>query len=115
MLISLIEELTERSSLDDYRKARVSVAKQVVIFYDFVVYNRSISDLERQYVYIRRTFERIIDKVSIILCRIAEDYIQLLDNTTIYLILRTSKFSYFKGALGTLDSIYINAVIPEER
>ncbi|KAL9527112.1 hypothetical protein SMMN14_09369, partial [Sphaerulina musiva] len=36
-------------------------------------------------------------------------------NTTIYSILRTPKFSYFKGALGTLDSIYINAVIPEER
>ncbi|EMF12848.1 uncharacterized protein SEPMUDRAFT_86207 [Sphaerulina musiva SO2202] len=45
----------------------------------------------------------------------AEDYVQLLDNTAIHSILRTPKFSYFKGALGALDSTYINAVIPEER
>lgn len=115
VLISLIEELTERSSLDDHRKARVSVAEQVVIFCDFVAHNRSISDLERQYVYTQRTFERIIDKVSVALCRIAEDYVQLPDNTAIHSILRNPKFSYFKGALGTLDGTYINAVIPEER
>lgn len=115
VLMSLIEELTERGGLDDHGKARVSVAEQVVIFCDFVAHNRSISDLERQYVHARRTFERIIDKVSVALCRMAEDYVQLPDDTAIHSILRNPKFSYFKGALGALDGTYINAVIPEER
>lgn len=55
VLKSLIEELTNRSSLDNYRRARVAINKQVVIFLHFVAYNLSISELVNSYYYIRST------------------------------------------------------------
>lgn len=112
---SLIEELTNRSSLDNYRRARVAIDKQVVIFLHFVAYNLSVSELVNSYYYTRSTYSRVIRRVSVAIYQIAEDYIQLPDDKAVNPALRQSKFYYFKGALGTLDGTFINAVIPEER
>lgn len=85
------------------------------MFLYFVAYNLLVSKLVDNYYYIRSTYSRIIRRVSVVLYRIAEEYIQLLNDEVVYSALRRPKFRYFKGAPGTLDGTFINVVIPEER
>lgn len=85
------------------------------MFLYFVAYNLSVSELVDSYCYTRSTCSRVIRRVSVAMCRMAEDYIQLPDDEAVNPALRQPKFRYFKGALGTLDGTFINAVIPEER
>lgn len=58
------------------------------MFLYFVAYNLSVSELVNSYCYMRSIYSRVIRRVSVAIYRIAEDYIQLLDNKAVNPALR---------------------------
>lgn len=58
------------------------------MFLYFVAYNLSVSELVNSYYYTRSTCSRVIRRVSVAIYRIAEDYIQLLDDEAVNPALR---------------------------
>ncbi|SMR55454.1 unnamed protein product [Zymoseptoria tritici ST99CH_1E4] len=115
VLRSLIEEIKERGGLME-REPKVRLEEQVVIFLDYVAHNHSNKALRLKYQHSPLSFTRIIDRVSMALCRMGKDFMRLPSTQSeLHVKLKDRHFRHFKDMLGAIDGTYIHAAIAEEQ